>query len=415
MKSVNRIQYMQRRVFIFTLQLPIAAALLASAVIGTAPERAVASGLIVGAIGPGGNATNGTNVAVPLSPTGALFSNPAGLAAFSQSTTTMSFGFGFGQEQIRAEGNPAYKPERTMGTLIPDMGVALRRSDRLVLGFGVSGSVGANYNFNPEPDAGVPADFYSETTIVDFPLGVAYEVNEHLWLGAEITPLLGYFRAHYPTPVMPVRFTTRGPGIQSMLGATWRAGDRWSVGLGLKSPGLIWLRGSMASLGPDRQDVSVDLNVPAQIFLGVTRRLSDRVSLSAMGRWTDSSSLGRSTIEFSATPEINTPFVPDALDEWRGGIGMQVRLRDNLEWRAGFGHATRIVGNRGLSPLLFDAQDDRLGTGFAWTRGAWTIEGMVGYWFLRSRYVSAADALIIPGRYRFGGGGIVTFGVLHQI
>ncbi len=379
------------------------------------PAGAQASGLLVSTVGPGANATNGAAVAEPIAPPDALLANPAGLARFTQSTIATSFGIGYGQEQIRAEGNPAYTPERSAITLIPDFGAAIRTGDRTVFGFGVSGSVGSNYNFNPEPDAGVPADFYSETSVINLPLGLAYEVSEHLWLGAEVAPLIGYFRAHYPTPVIPVRFTMRGPGIQGAVGATWRPNDGWAVGLGMRSPGMIWMRGSMASLGPERQDVDLDLKIPAQIVLGVTRHVTQRLSVSVSGRWTDSSSLGRSTVKFSSTPQVNTPFVPDALDEWRGAIGVQFRVRENLEWRAGFGHATRIVGNRGLSPLLFDSQDERLGTGFAWTRGTWTIEGMVGYWFLRSRYVSGANALIIPGRYRFGGGGIVSLGVQHRI
>ncbi len=366
-------------------------------------------------VGAGDTATNGTDIAEPVGPSGALFSNPAGLAVFDRTTAAGSFGVGFGQEQIRALGNPAYRPKRRILTTIPDAAVAVPADERLTLGAGVSGSVGTMFNFNPDPGAGVTADFFSEVTIVNLPLAASYRIGPRLWVGAELTPLFGYFRAHYPTPVVPVRFTLRGPGIQSMVGLTWRPAPDWSLGLGLRSPGMVWMRGSMPAPGAKRQDVRLDLEVPAQISLGVTKRFGRRLSVSVAGRWTDSSSLGRSDVEFEATPAIDTPFVPDALDEWRAAVGCRYRWSEALELRAGYAHATRIVGNRGISPLLFDAQDDRLGGGLAWTRGSWTVEAMVGYWFLRSRQVGPQEALILPGRYRFGGGGIVMLGLVHRI
>ena len=374
-----------------------------------------ASGLLVGATGVSENSTNGSTVAEPLSPSGAMLLNPAGLAGFEKQTTAASFGLGFGQEQIRAQGNPAYRPEKRMVVMIPDFAMAAPLSERTTLGLGVSGSVGSTFNFNADPGAGVPADFFSELSIVNAPIGLSYEVSDKLWLGAEIIPLFGYFRTHFPTPVVPVRFSMTGPGIQSMAGLTWRPTDAWSVGLGLRSPGIVWLRGSMGDGAGSRQDVDLDVKVPAQITLGVSRRVGERLTLSVAGRWTDSSSLRRSRIEFERTPQINTPFFPDTTDEWRGSVGAQYRLSDSIEWRIGYGYATRIVGNRGLSPLLFDSVDNRLGSGLAWTRGAWTVEAMLGYWMLRSRYVSAQNALIIPGRYRFGGGGVAMIGLVHRI
>lgn len=355
---------------------------------------------------------NGTTIAEPLTPSGALFANPAGLCAFETTTVTGSLGYGFGTTKI--DNDDGYSQDENLFAIFPDAAVSVPGRGRLYYGVGIYGSVGTNYDFEADPAAGVEDDFHAETSIGEMPFAIAYRVNDQLYVGAELIALFGHLRNRYTVGGTLFRYTLRGPGLQGMFGLTWKPDERWALGLGVRTPGRIWMDGSTAVPAGVRRDVDLALQMPTQVSLGITHHATRRVTLSASGRWTDASRFGDSDIEFDGLSQANVPFLPAANDEWRFALGVEFELRPNWALRLGASHSNRIVGTSGVSPLVYDNTDTRLSGGFGVDLGRWTLDATAAYSFDRDRNVDADQALVIPGSYE-SGGGIVMLGVTRRL
>jgi long-subunit fatty acid transport protein len=396
------------------LSLPASCALLAVASIGLL-VRAVpvgASQLLPMAVGAADMGMGGATIAEPLSPSGALFANPAGLCSFDETTMTTSIGVGWGSEKINNDAG--YSEKNDLVVAIPDFGIAFAGHGRWRYGFGTYGNVGANYDFDADPAAGVDNDFHAETTILAMPFALAYRVSDQLYLGVELIGLFGHLRNRYTAGGQLFRYTLRGPGVQGMFGVTWKPADRWSVGLSLRTPGRIWMDGSAAVPATVRRDVDLAVEMPTQISLGITHKFLKMVSVSASTRWTDSSRFKHSDIEFDGLSAANVPFIPAARDEWRFGLAFEIKPTPDWTFRLGANHSNRIVGTSGVSPLVFDNEDTRLSAGVGVRIGEWNIDSMFGYAFHRGRDVSADDALVIPGHFD-SGGGIFMLGLTRKL
>ena len=108
-------------------------------------------------------------------------------------------------------------------------------------------------------------------------------------------------------------------------------------------------------------------------------------------------------IEFEVTDAAEAPFVPRGKDEWLVSLGLEYICNEVLTLRLGVGHANAIVGDKGVSPLVFDTQDTRVGVGLSINLDPWSIDLMAGHAFRGSRNISADEALILPGRYSIDG------------
>ena len=371
-----------------------------------------ASALLSMSNGAADMSLNGTTIAEPLTPSGALFANPAGLCAFEEKTLTGSLGYGFGTMKIHNE--DGYSQDKDLWAIFPDAAVSIPGRSRWYYGVGMYGSVGTNYDFEAEPAAGVDNDFHAETSIGEMPFAVAYRVSEQLYVGAELIALFGHTRNRYTLGGALFKYTLRGPGVQGMLGLTWKPDPRWSLGLGVRTPGRVWMDGSTAVPATVRRDVDLALKMPTQVSLGVTHHASRRITLSVSGRWTDSSKFRNSDIEFNGLSAANVPFIPAANDEWRVAFGVQFEPRPGWALRFGASHSNRIVGTRGVSPLVYDNNDNRLSGGFGVDLGTWTLDAMAGYSFDESRNVETTEALVIPGHFQ-SGGGIVMIGITRRL
>ena len=362
-----------------------------------------ASMLLAPAVGTADNATNGAVVAIPSTPDSALFTNPAGLAAFETTTHSASFGAVFPHAEVDSD-LADYNRSDDRAAFVPSVGSSIPLRAHWRFGIGAYGSTGTTFDFEAEPP-GVPTDFLSDVAIGGAPLALAYELRPDVWLGAELVPLFGYVRNRYTLldpgsgGAIPVKYTLRGPGIQAMLGATWRPTDEWSLGLSVRTPGMIWLDGS-TPIGGERRDVDLELKMPSVVWGGITRHFSEQLDLSASIRWTDASVFGESKIEYAS---FAIPFVADAQDEWRFALGATYAVTERITLRAGAAYASRIVGNKGVSPLLFDTEDIKFSGGLGYNIGTWTIDVTAGYELEGNRHVPADDALILPGTYEASG------------
>lgn len=368
------------------------------------PSLSSASGLLAPAAGSADAATGGSTIAEPLTPLGAQFGNPAGLAGFESRQIGSGLGLAYGRGVVTADTPAGYHAENEV--LVPFIESFLAIPwGRWTFGIATMGTSGARFDYGPRPDVGVDDGFFSESSVLGVPIAAAYRVSDQLWLGAQITPLYGSTHLRYSQPVaelagatMPFRFTVEGFGVQGMLGVTWKPDEAWALGLSYKPPGRIWADGD-TRLGSGRQDVELELEAPQEIALGITGTLLERWKLSYSVRFIDTSVLSSSTIRFSDTPSANTPYITDARDEWRHAVGLEYAWSERLRLLGGFSKANGIVGSKGTSPSSFDSRDLRLSTGARWNGENWILDGAFGYIFGDDRHVSAADAMVFPGTY----------------
>jgi len=361
-----------------------------------------ASQLLVSSAGVPDTTLSGSTVAEPRTPSAAMFSNPAGLALFDETTVDSSAAFSFADTRVDVASPSTYDETNSVFVLSPGIGLAIPRKDSWRFGFALYGSVGNKFDFGADASEGVPDDFFSEAGVFTLGAGVAYRFGDRLSVGAAITPLFGLSHMRYTLGGLRFKYRLNGPGIQGMLGLRWEPRPGLAVGLGVRTPGKVWMDGSMP-LGGGDQDVDLELEMPAQVFAGVSKHWGERLITSLAVRWTDSSSFGDSMIEFEVTEAADSPFVPRAKDEWLVSLGMEYIWSELLTLRLGVGHANAIVGDKGVSPLLFDSQDTRVGVGFSLNLDPWSLDFMAGHAFRGTRNIAADEALILPGRYSIEG------------
>jgi long-chain fatty acid transport protein len=341
-------------------------------------------------------------VAEPKTPSAAMFANPAGLTLFNETTVDVSSGFPIVHTKVDASSPSTYEETDSFVVWSPAIGIAVPRKSSWHYGFATYGSVGNKFDFDSDPAAGVENRFFSEAGIFTSGAGLAYRFSDRLSVGAALTPLFGLLRMRYTVAGLPFKFKLTGPGIQGMFGLRWEPRDGLAVGLGVRTPGRVWMDGSTPFAGGS-QDVDLDLDMPAQVFFGITQHLGEHTIVSIAGRWSDTSSFGDSLIEFERTPAASLPFVPGAKDDWLFSVGVEYVWNDVLTLRVGAGHAKAIVGEEGVSPLLFDAEDYRVAVGFGLNFDRWSLDLMAGHAFRGSRHIAADEALIFPGRYSLDG------------
>jgi long-subunit fatty acid transport protein len=367
-----------------------------------APVSAWASVLLAPAVGAADSATQGTRIADPQTPSAALFENPAGLTGFDTTTHGGGFGIGYGRGRIEASVPAGYKETNNVWSVMPDFGLSIPYRERWRFAIGSYGTTGSKFDFDADPALGVPG-FFSETIVIAVPLGVAYRLSEHVSIGAELQPMFGQLRTHFPLGGLDFKYKINGPGVQGMVGMTVRPTEQWAFGLSVRTPGMIWMGGSMPVPGGARQRVDVDLEMPTQVFVGATWRCMTRLTLSGSVRFTDSSTLGDSTIEYELTPQANTGFLPYSKDEWKYALGAEYALRPQTALRVGASWASHIVGSKGVSPLAFDGDDAKIAIGAGQQFGPWTLDVMAGYALPAERHISPSTALVLPGTYSMQG------------
>ncbi|MFI5393966.1 MAG: OmpP1/FadL family transporter [Candidatus Binatia bacterium] len=377
-----------------TLWLGVSAALV--------PTTASASPLLAPAVGAADLAMMGTRVADPPTPSAALFENPAGLTRFDTTTISSSLGIGYGWARVEASEPAGYKGTNTPLMQVPDAGLSIPYRDRWRFALGAYGSTGSKFDFDADPARGV-GHFFSETIVATFPLGVAYRIGDHLSIGAEVEPLFGQLRTRFTLSDLDFHYKINGPGVQGMAGVTLRPTEQWALGLSVRTPGMIWMRGSMPVQGVGRQDVDLNLEMPTQVFLGATWHCTRRLTLSGSVRFTNSSTLGSSIVKYELTPQANNGFLPHAQDEWKFALAAEYALPEQLMLRFALAQASHIVGSRGVSPLVFDGDDTKIAVGLGRDFGRWVLDATAGYNLPAERHIARETALVLPGTYRMEG------------
>ena len=367
-----------------------------------AGTRAEASQLLVPSVGAPDTGMSGATVASPMTPAAAAFSNPAGIMNLEPGSTSFSMGIPIGHSAVRASAPAGYRSDSDFVAFAPEGGAVFETDGGLRWGFALYGSLGAVFDSDADPSVGVDHDFLSEQGISNASLMVGWNAGERLSFGFALTAVyaethLRYFQA------IPWAYTTRGPGIQAIGGLRYRLTDKVALGLGVRTPGMVWATGDQRLPSGEKQDVDLDLNLPSQVFAGVNADVSDRLGVGVYGRWTDASTFGGSEYEFEKTPTGNIPFIRSATDEWRVGAGARYEATEAFAVSTGFGYADSIVPDTWVTPLLVDSNQWTISAGLSYVIRDWTVDFAFGHSFKGERDVSPADATVFPGDYSMSG------------
>lgn len=375
---------------------------IATALIALAVAPAGASQLIVPFVSLPDAALGGATVANPRTPAGAAFSDPAALTRFEDRQMSASAAMPIMHSSVDADFPDGYDSRRFGTGFGPEFGLALDGPGGWHFGVASYGNVGLAFKSDAAPELGVTGDFYSELSVANVSFVAARNITDRLSIGASVAALVGWTRLRY-TAGIPFYYTLGGPGVQAMLGARYQATDRVAFGIGVRPPGRVWADGDMDMPDGGSQDVDLELRMPSQIFVGTSMDVTRRVSVHVYGRWTDTSSFGKSLFRFEQTPQADAPVVPDANDEWRIGGGLECLITERVTLSFGVGFADSIVGDHGVSPLLIDSQEVMATAGFSYAFDRFTVDALFGNDFSSERNIDASEAMVFPGQYRISG------------
>ena len=387
-------------------RVPASALVLAGLGLLALPWAANASQLLVPAVGVPDAAMNGATVATPRTATAAAFSNPAGIVNLAPGSVSAAFGLPVGHSQVHATTPPGYDTTSDFVAYAPEGGAVFETGPGLRWGFGVYGSLGATFDSDKDPSVGVDHDFQSSTAVSNVALMMAYPLTDRLSVGVALAVMYGQAHLRYHQGKQ-FAYTVRGAGVQSIVGLRYRLSDKVALGAGFRTPGRIWADGDDPVAAGDKQDVELNLDMPAQVFLGVNADATDRLHLGLCFRWTDASTFSDSKFRFDETPAADIPYIRSASDEWRIAAGADYALTEALSVSAGVSYADEIVPDAWVSPLLIDSAEWKISAGTAWQLPGrfsdWTVDLAFGHSPTGERNVSDADAAVFPGRYTIGG------------
>lgn len=359
-----------------------------------------ASQLLAPTAGARDSALAGTTAAAPTDLMSAFFQNPAGLSLVKRTEAT--FGAGLFFIKARLSTDFGYDETTDNVAFAPSGGAAMPLGENLTIGFGMFGAVGSKFDFKRDPEAGVPRDFFTELAVITLAPTVAWRPRDDLAIGVELNPLLGDLKNHVPAPDQSLRWRLRGPGVQATLGLLYRFHPQWRLGLTYKTPGKIYLRGSVG-VGGKREDMHFDFDVPQQVTVALAWEPRADLTLMAFGRWTDSSTFENSIFRFQDTPTLDTPFAPETQDVYRWGVGAEYRVHPRIALRTGIARGQNVLEPRSVTPLLSDYNDLIVGGGGGVDFGGWTVDVAGGMGLFDDRKINAGEARAFPGRFSTSG------------
>ncbi len=334
--------------------------LLAAVMVGSAE----ASVIVAPATGAREAAMGGNTVAAPRDGPSILGQNPAGIVdgRGTEAEGDMFLAFPSARYTNGAIGYDAKSAERPIA---PTLWISTDRLGSWRVGGGLYGAVGAAFNF---PSAN---RFFSELSVIHLGLVAGREIAPGLRVALQAAPTYGRIRIKTPSPLGPVSFDVDGFGIVGVAGLLYDLGERATLGISYRSPGVVFMDGGARVGGaPDR--VTIDFRTPQNVRFGFAYRATDRLTITAQARWTDYPQFENGKFEFDRNAVLNHQFISDARATFRYGVGLEFAVRDWVWLRAGMSREEWMIEPSAVSPLLFDNTDFEFGVGAGVEFDPWT-------------------------------------------
>ena len=365
---------------------------------------AVADASVVLVPSLGGRSTGlvGNDVATPTDGPGILLTNPAGVVGQAGTRANASLlalyvSGHYTNDAIDYDAKSAEIP------VAPTLWMSTDHFAPWYVGMGVYGAVGASFNFPGNPQAGIPNRFFSELTVLQLGLVAGRELAPGLRFAIQPAPTYGKIRAHYPSPFGPVSIDVEGFGIGGAAGLLYDWSDRTRLGVSYRSPGIVYFDGE-GSVGGARDDPTLHLHIPQQVFFGLAHHLTPDLLIALQARWADNAQFEKGQFRFPDHPPLDVGPISAARATFRYGAAAEYALSDALWLRGGFSREEWMMEPSALSPLLYDTSDWLFSIGLGARAGHLDVDFVVGVPLIEDRVVTPDENPLFPGRYDIGGG-----------
>ena len=337
----------------------------------------------------------GNVVALPINVSTALFHNPAQLSLLPRSFSSGLFAVRFHPSY---ENDFGYQSTSRELALAPNFGYVTDTFAPFQFAIGMYGSLGFMFNHMAEPENGVPNNFFTELASISLAPSISYSLRSNLHVGVSLNPTYGRLKFKTPSPAGRIDVDARGPGIFSTVGILYQPTPKLNLGLSYKTPGNIWMFGN-ARVNGAGDDTTVSFKIPQNVKLGFAYQLTDRLTITGQGSWTEFSAFEDTNLRFDRHTFLNTSAVADAKDRWRLGAGVQFEILQGVKFRAGFAYEPWAIKDSSLAPTLADTTDYLFPVGLSIERGGWTVDLAGSVAHTETRRASLAENPFFAGRY----------------
>jgi len=354
-----------------------------------------ASQLAIPASGAADAALAGTTVALPQNVSSALFHNPAHLSLLPRSFSAGMLAFRFHPSYENDAGYQSTSRELPVG---PNFGYVTDAFAPFKFAIGMYGSLGFMFNHMSDPANGVPNNFFTELVSISLAPSISYSLRPNLHVGVSLNPTYGRLKFKTPSPAGRIDVDARGPGIFSTIGILYQPTPRLNLGLTYKTPGNIWMFGN-ARVNGAADDSTVSFKIPQNLKLGFAYYLTDRLTVTGQGSWTEYSAFEDTHLRFDKHSFLNTSAVADAKDRWRVGGGFEYEFMPGIKFRASMAYEPWAIKDSSLAPTLADTTDIIFPMGLSIERGDWQIDFAGSLSHSETRRASRTENPNFAGRY----------------
>ncbi len=292
----------------------------------------------------------------------AIYYNPAGLTQLKGTQVTSGGILVFRDIKFKGAGgtdhlnDPTFTPHFFVAS---DLG-----QERWRFGLGATIPFGNSMDWGSGPFSMI--DRASSLVVYDIAPTVAYQINEHLSLGAGLNVYHGTTGLEFDfSPLLPgsrSTFEADGDAVGATVGLMWKITEQHTIGMVYRSPFAIDFHGRAKNTdaGPFSTSAaaSAKIDFPQQVAAGYAFRPIKKLKLEVDVEWTNWDTLNTVRLRsanpiVTGDPRTTLPF--NWLDSFYYETGAQYDIDDHWAVRAGYIYSENSVPTSTFSPNLPDS------------------------------------------------------------
>jgi long-chain fatty acid transport protein len=276
-------------------------------------------------------------------------------------------------------------------------------------------------------------------TVVNIAPTVAFQLNDHLSLGASLNVYHGdtSLKNRPFAPFFPAtrfKFDGDGQAVGATAGLLWKINEQHAVGAVYRSPFRINFdgRASLANpppfppVMPGPSSASASIQFPQSVAVGYAWRPTERLKLEVNVDWTNWDTLNTVNLR-SSNPTFDASTNPDGASipfHWKDSFfyefGAQYRLNEHCAVRAGYIFSENSVPDSTYSPVMPDADRHVFSVGFGYDsvepllfkRGVLLVDIAYQYAVSETRNVSGSIHPEVNGKWRSDSHSVILTGTI---
>jgi long-chain fatty acid transport protein len=330
----------------------------------------------------------------------AIYYNPAGLTQLKGTEITSGLMASFPDARLKGGG-----PGTEMNTMatIPhlyastDFGIA-QSPWRFGIGFNVPFGNVANY-----PRAG-PFRYEITTAslaVYDIQPTVAFQVNEHLSLGAGVNVYLADTRLNRqvsfaPFPDGKIHFGAKGDAVGASAGLLWKITPQHTIGLLYRSPFNVDFTGNgklVTPIGNQQNPANTTIEFPQFVKGGYAFRPIPQWKLEADVEWINWDTLNTVTLHAAPTTPFNGVAIPfNWKDSWYYEFGTEYEINEHWTIRGGYIFSVNTVPKSTFSPTVPDSNRHVFSLGGGYSTKRYSVDLVYQYSLSTDRTINNGTA-----------------------